>query len=81
MRDRSNFAPALVGLLFPAALLLVYVAGYFGLSNPGTQTRFAGPPQVARFFQHQVLVEIYRPAAAVESAVRSREVVVARHPY
>jgi hypothetical protein len=58
-------------------VLVLYIAGYFGLSNPGTVSWFSGRVRVvrqARFFPNEVWANIYRPAAAVESVVRQEEV-------
>jgi hypothetical protein len=76
--DERRASPALFAVAILAALLLLYVSGYFGLSNPGTVTGFYGPVLVvkqARFFPNEVWATIYRPAAAVESVVRHEEVL------
>jgi hypothetical protein len=60
------------------AVLALYVAGYFGLSNPGTVSWLSGRVRVvrqARFFPNEVWAKIYRPAAAVESVARQEEVL------
>jgi hypothetical protein len=60
------------------APLLLYIAGYFGLSNPGTVSWLVGRTKVvkqARFFPNETWATIYRPAAAVESVVRHKEVL------
>ena len=83
MEDERRFSPIILAAVILAAPLVLYVAGYFGLSNPGTITTVTittvttvrGPTRLARFFPNSVWADIYRPAAAVESAVRSREVV------
>ena len=69
--------PALIAVSILATLLLLYIAGYFGLSNPGTTSWFVGPTRVvkqARFFPNEGWATIYRPAAAVESILRQEEV-------
>ena len=78
MEEERRFSPIILAAVILAAPLVLYVAGYFGLSNPGTITTVTtvrGPTRLARFFPNSVWAEIYRPAAAVESAVRSKEVV------
>ena len=67
-------SPILVAVTVVTALLILYIAGYFWLSNPGTITSFGGPVRLARFFPNETWATIYRPAAAIESAVRGREV-------
>ena len=69
--------PVLIVLAILAAVLLLYIAGYFGLSNPGTVSWLSGGVRIvrqARFFPHETLANIYRPAAAIESVVRQEEV-------
>lgn len=77
--DEKQASPIILAAIILVAPLLLYIAGYFGLSNPGTQTSFRGPVRLARFFPTQALAEIYHPAARVESAVRSREVIATYH--
>jgi hypothetical protein len=75
--EERRVHPVLIALVVLAAPLLLYVAGYFGLSNPGTVSWFSGRVRVvrqARFFPNEVWANIYRPAAAVESVVRQKEV-------
>ena len=74
--------PALMALAILAAVLLLYIAGYFGFSNPGTVSWLSGRVRVvrqARFFPNEVWANIYHPAAAVESVVRQEEVLSTYH--
>ena len=68
-------SPILVATTVVTALLILYVAGYFWLSKPGTSTSFRGPVRMARFFPNEIWATIYRPVAAIESTVRGREVL------
>ena len=78
MREkRFSAAPLLVAALIPAVLLMIYVAGYFWLSEPGIVFSPIGHRHEARIFQQPLWSEIYRPAAMVESAVTSKDVVTA----
>ena len=75
--EERRARPALIALAILAAVLLLYIAGYFGLSNPGTVSWISGRVRVvrqARFFPNETLANIYRPAAAIESVVRQEEV-------
>jgi hypothetical protein len=90
---QSRLAPAIIAVvvLLPVILLVLYVAGYFGL--PHTSTRFVlenaagltissdrfigSSKQVTRFYKHPKQVSLYRPAAAVESWLRGVEVNLA----
>ena len=77
MEERRTH-PALIALAILAAVLVLYIAGYFGLSNPGTVSWLRGPVRVvqqARFFPSEAWAKIYRPAAAVESVVRQEKVL------
>ena len=75
--EERRAQPVLVVLAVLAAVLLLYIAGYFGLSNPGTVSWMSGRVLIvrqARFFPNETFANIYRPAAAIESAVRQEEV-------
>ena len=76
--EERRVSPILYAVVIVAALLLLYAAGYFWLSNPGTVTSLYGRVKVvqeARFFPNQTWATIYRPAAALESLVRDEQVL------
>lgn len=75
--EEKRAHPVLIALAILATVLLFYIAGYFGLSNPGTLSWMGGRGLVvrqARFFPNEILANLYRPAAAIESVVRQEEV-------
>ena len=76
--EKRRVSPFLFAVVVVAAALLVYVGGYFGLSNPGTITSRYGTTRVvqsARIFPNKVLAAFFRPAAAIESFVSQKEVL------
>ena len=77
MERRSNFAPLVIAIGMLVALLGTYATGYFWLSEPGIVFSPIGHRHEARIFQQPLWSEIYRPAAMVESAVTSKDVVTA----
>ena len=77
-RQEGRASPILYAVVIVLGLMLLYVGGYFWLSNAGTITRAYGTARVvqqARFFPNKTWAAIYRPAAAVESLARDEEVL------
>jgi hypothetical protein len=78
MENRKPSAAAiLIALLIPAALVTAYVAGYFWLSEEATALGMPARPRIVRVYSSRLLAEIFRPAARIENAVSSHDVIIA----